>query len=385
MKQRFFRSALLLAFVLSTDFITAQITLPPSGGNQRSEVSQWMGLVKATFTWNSVDVHDPNGTDRRGHIWGELVPYGLNNEGFGGSSKDNPTPWRAGSNENTIVQFSHDVRINGQPLPAGRYGFFILVEKDPADWTLIFSKNATSWGAYFYKKEEDALRVTAKPQTHPYSEWLTYEFDDRELGSCTARLRWEDKAVAFKIESAQDPKQLYLAGIRDQLRGATGFSWEPWQQAADWCVTNKTGNLEEALAWAEKSVSGVFVGKKNFATLSTKANVLRAMGRTADAQKIMQEAIADPSATALDIHMYARALQGNGKKQEAFDVFKLNAEKHPNEWVSNAGMGRGYSMMGDYKKATQYVKEALRLNPPEPNKQLLEKAVETLTQGKDFN
>ncbi len=382
------RSLVLPLFFLFAfaDFSFSQIKFQPTGDNQPSEVSQWMGLVKTTFWWHSVDVHAPDGKDRRGHIWGELVPFGLNSEGFAWSTTENPTPWRAGSNENTTVEFSHDVKINGQFLAAGKYGFFIQVEKEPADWTLIFSKTNASWGAYFYKKEDDALRVSAQPKPFSHSEWLTYEFDDRQLGSCTARMRWEEKAVEFKIEPATDPKQLILANVRKQLRSEMGFDWKPWQQAAQWCVDEKMGNLDEALSWSEFSISSQFIGQKNFQTLSTKANVLRAMGKTTDADATMKMAVAEPSTTALEIHMYARGLQGAGKKQEAFEIFKMNAERNPNQWLTSMGLARGYSMLGDYKMALKYAKAAAGQNPPEgQNKKTIEKAVEMLTAGKDFN
>lgn len=379
-------AAFVVAFFLFSKNVEAQLVFPPAGDNQRSELSQWMGLTKATVVWSSPDVHAPDGKDRRGQIWGKLVPYGLNPEGFGYSTAENPSPWRAGANECTTFEFSQDVKINGQSLAAGKYGFFILVEKEPADWTLIFSKNSSSWGAYFYKPADDALRIRVQPKACAYTEWLTYEFDDRQLGSSVARMRWEEKSVEFKIETAADQKQAYLAGMRDQLRTGIGFDWKNWQQAAQWCVDNKMGNWDEALAWSEMSLNTANVGQKNFQTLSTKSNVLRAMGRTADADATMKSAITDPSATALDIHMYARGLQGAGKKQEAMEIYKINAEKNPNQWLPNLGLARGYSMMGDFSSALKHAKTALSQNPPEgANKKTLEKAVEMLSAGKDFN
>ena len=61
--------------------------------------------------------------DRRGQIWGKLVPYGLSDLGFNDCSK---CPWRAGANENTVFTISHAVKIQGQALPAGRYGLHMI-------------------------------------------------------------------------------------------------------------------------------------------------------------------------------------------------------------------------------------------------------------------
>ena len=90
------------------------ITLPPSGDNQRSQVSQQIGLVQVSIDYGSPDVHAPNGDDRRGKIWGTLVPYGIHDLQF----NDRKGPWRAGANENTVFTVSHPVKVQGQPLPA---------------------------------------------------------------------------------------------------------------------------------------------------------------------------------------------------------------------------------------------------------------------------
>jgi len=113
------------------------ITLPPSGDNQKASVTQYLGPVKVTIDYSSPKVHSPiNGEDRRGKIWGTLVPYGMTNLGFGTCKE---CPWRVGANENTVFTVSNDVKIEGQTLPAGSYGLHMIPGQD--EWTIIFSKN----------------------------------------------------------------------------------------------------------------------------------------------------------------------------------------------------------------------------------------------------
>jgi hypothetical protein len=128
-------------------------------------------------------------------IWGELVPYGMapGNE----YSNNNPYPWRAGANENTTIEFSKDVLIEGNKLPAGKYGIHMIPSEK--DWTIIFSKNNSAWGSFAYNKEEDALRVTVTPVKAPHQEWLRFGFDDLAGTSATAFLHWEKLMVPFKI------------------------------------------------------------------------------------------------------------------------------------------------------------------------------------------
>jgi hypothetical protein len=144
------------------------MTLPPSGNNQKAEVVQYIGPVRISINYSSPSVHAAAGLaagkDRHGHIWGELVPYGLSDLGFGNGK---PAPWRAGANENTVFATSHDVLIEGKSLPAGHYGLHMIPNKD--EWTIIFSKSWHEWGSFFYEESEDALRVNVKPHTNTAS------------------------------------------------------------------------------------------------------------------------------------------------------------------------------------------------------------------------
>ncbi|MBP9883415.1 MAG: DUF2911 domain-containing protein [Chitinophagales bacterium] len=370
---------LLLCFGIRT-VVAQPIIQPPSGDNNKSTITQYIGaLVSVTVNYSSPNVTGPAGEDRKGKIWGELVPYGLTDQGFGSSKA---APWRAGANENTTITFSHDVTVQGQPIKAGTYGFFIIVEKT-GPWTLIFSNNHTAWGSFFYNQAEDALRVTATPSDAPYTEWLTYAFTDRQPDQATCALIWENKMIPFVIKVPEINK-LYVDNMRRQLQNATGFKWENWNDAAAYCVTKKV-NLDEALTWSENAISLPFIGEENFTTLSTKSQVLDALGRKEESEATMQKAIRHPTATALQVHFYGRQLITQGKKEEAMKIFEYNQKEHPKEWVVNVGMARGYSAMGNYKAALKYAKTAYESAPDPQNKESMKQAVAKLESGQDIN
>jgi len=342
---------------------TITLTAPPNGNNQKSSVTQWIGLASVTITYHGPDVHGPNGEDRKGHIWGELVHYGLKDpDGFGTSLA---SPWRAGSNEITTVSVSNDVKINGKDLKAGTYGLFLMLDKDKP-WTWIFSKNSTSWGSYYYTADEDVLRVEATPEVCAYTEWLTFGFDDRQALSANAYLQWENKKISFKIETPNG-MQLYVDKMRSELTGYAGFNPANWLTDARFCLSNNI-NLEEALKWTDISMNSErFNGQKNFSALQTKASILNALHRDAEAETVMTEAMTmDPSVA--DIHQYGRALLAAGKNEKALEIFKLNRTRHKDDtFTTYVGLARGYTAVGNKKEAIKNWEIALK-NVPENQK-----------------
>jgi len=372
-------TTLFLLVFLTTVSLQAQLTTPAGGGNQKSIVTQYIGgLAHVTIKYNSPDVTAPNGDSRKGKIWGQLVPYGMAPNNFGTAKA---IPWRAGANENTIVKFSHDVMVQGKALAAGAYGLHMIPQEN-GPWTLIFSKNTTSWGSYFYDESEDALRVETTPESAPFHEWLTFEFIDRQPESATVALFWEELMIPFKIE-VKDLTDAYLANMKKELRGSTGFQWQNWVQAANYA--NQNGASEQALEWAEAAISAPFIGQANFTTLSTKAQVLMKMKKSEEALAIMDKAIDHPTASAGQIHQYGRQLITQGMKDKALKVFKHNHEKFDGAWPTSVGLARGYSAVGEFDKALMYAKKAAEEAPDQLNKDSMAKAVEKLMKKEDIN
>ncbi len=355
------------------------ITVPPSGDNQRSIVTQYIGPVKVSVDYSSPDVHAPDGTDRRGKIWGELVPWGMTNLGFG--TCGDQCPWRGGSNENTVLAVSHDVKIQGQPLKAGSYGLHFLPGQ--TEWTVIFSKNYTSWGSFTYDAKEDALRVTVKPEKSDYHEWLTYEFTDRDPDHAVVAMKWEDLQlpIDIKVDNISD---LYVQKIAEELRTSPGFSWRNWDAAAQYCLTNKT-HPDKGLEWAKNAVAFPFIGQENFTTLLTLSQLLEANGQTAEAAKTMDKALNHHSAGPIDIHTHARSLQQQQKTAEAIKIFEYNAKRYPKEWPIEVGLMRALSAQGKYPAALKHARVALKQAPDAGNKQNLERMIKLLEEGKDVN
>ena len=357
-------SAVLL-MTLSTTMLaqeTSELSLPPNGDNERSEVSQWIGPVKISIDYHSPHVHNPATNDRTGHIWGELVHYGFFDEGFGPTKA---APWRAGANESTSITLSNDVKIEGKDLKAGTYALFLDVE-EKGPWYWVVSSHV-GWGSYQYDPKYDVLRLPVTPQDAPFTEFLTYGFDERKPDSAIAFLQWEKKRIPLKIE-VPNVNDLYVAKLRQQLESWPGFRYEDWQTAAQFCADNKI-NLEEALTWADKVIAGPFrgatIGHEDFSTLQTKASVLTAMGRDVDADGVMQKALRLPGTDAYSVYAYGMGLLHGGKNAKALEIFTLNKQQHPDEkFWTYLGLARGYTATGDKKSAITNWETVLRNVPP---------------------
>ncbi|MBA2612028.1 MAG: DUF2911 domain-containing protein [Bacteroidetes bacterium] len=357
------------ALLFTSIFSTAQVlkSMPP-GGNKKAITVEQIGITDVTIKYDR-----PGVKGREGKIYGtDIVHTGFVNPGFGTSKA---APWRAGANENTTIEFSTDVKIEGKDLPAGKYGFFIAYDANES--ILIFSKNSTSWGSYFYDDKEDALRVNIKPVALDKSiERLKYEFMGQTENSAVVALQWEKLSFPFKIEV--DLVKTQLDNLRLALRNRDGFKWEVSEQAASLCLQNNT-NLEEGLEWSNSAVSF----DKNFTTLRTNAGLLEKLGKKEKADSTNKAAYAIGSMT--ELHQYGRMLINQKKSKEALEVFQINAKKNPKQFTTYAGLTRGYSAVGDYKTALVNAKAALALAPDDINKNSVKNMIDKLQKGQDVN
>ena len=347
----------------------SSVLLPTGGGNIPNSVTERIGITDIAIHWNA-----PGVKGREGKIWGTTIAhYGFQNLGFGTAKE---SPWRGGANECTSISFSTDVMVEGKTIPAGKYGFFIALYPDSC--TLIFSKNSSAWGSFFYEPKDDALRVTVRQQKDlPLSrEWLNYEFSGQTDHSATVALIWERWRIPFQV--SVDLKKVVVDNLRRELETDKGFVFENWVAAAQFCYDQNT-NLEEALTWAENSINGFF-GVKTFTTYSLKAKIQEKLGKKADAAETMKLAL--NNGALFELHAYGRQLISDKKPTEALEVFLLNQKKNGDAWPVHVGLMRGYSAAGDLKKALEHAKIALGQAPDDVNKSNLESSVKTLTDGK---
>jgi TolA-binding protein len=349
-----------LLAVLSTATLWAQAGVAvPRTASPAAQVSQTIGISTATVSYSRPAVKGRT-------VWGELVPYGWNKQPFGSPAD---APWRAGANENTTLELSHPAKVAGQTVPAGKYGLFLVINKDDSG-EVILSKDNRSWGNFFYDPAQDQMRAKIQVRNMPQStELLTYDFINLTKNTAELVLNWEKKQFPISLEFAVD--DIVMANAAAELKSGKGFTAPAYISAVNYAIANKT-NLETALGWADRAITI----EPSFANISAKARILKMTGKTAEADKLMSDAL--PKASEGELNQYGYQVLGEGKHDEAIKVLAMNTERHPesaNAWDS---LGEAYATKGDKENAIKNFKKALSLNPADNVKANSEKYLKQL-------
>lgn len=333
-----------LLFVLASMEVMAQAVSTPRTASPAATVSQTIGISTVTVKYSRPAV-------KGREVWGALVPYGWNVQGFGAGKE---APWRAGANENTVIEFSHPAKVEGQPVPAGSYGLFFVINQDNSG-EVILSKDYRSWGSFWYDPKNDQMRARIQLRPHADTELLTFDFVNLTKTTGELVLNWEKKQFPVRIEFAVD--EIVMANATEELKGPTGFTPQGYTSAANYALQNNV-NLEQGLVWIDRAIAQ----NRSFATLNTKAGLLKLTGKAAEGDKILKEALA--IATEAELNNYGYQLLGQGQHDKAIEILALNTERNPksaNAWDS---LGEAYATKGDKANAIKNFKKSLSLNPP---------------------
>jgi hypothetical protein len=230
--------------------------------------TQTVGLTDLTVTYSRPGV-------KGRPIWGELVPYGKE--------------WRTGANNATTFATSDPITFGGKTLPAGKYGLATVPGKD--EWTVLLNSVSDVWGTV-YDPSKDVLRVTAKPQTAPFQEWMSIGFEDLYPDSGTTIcdqaslvIRWENLRVAVPIKV--DVMNKALANCRTAVAEAKPDDWRTAFNAARYCFQNEVA-LDEGRGWLDKSLAV----QKAYSNLTLLARWQMKDGKKKEAVASAQQAVA---------------------------------------------------------------------------------------------
>lgn len=181
------QNTILAIAILICAAFTSQAQLMMPAASPAAFVSQQVGFTKI-----SIDYSSPAVNGRK--VFGDLVPFG--------------TPWRAGANAATIVEFSTAVNIGGTNLRAGKYSMFITPNEKGA-WAVHFNKEQKQVYAYMKDNKVDmdalskdlAVSVEVTPSTTAVStERLNYSISAQNNKKATITMAWANTTISFDVD-----------------------------------------------------------------------------------------------------------------------------------------------------------------------------------------
>ena len=305
------------------------VTYPKT--SKGASVSQTIGITDITINY-----HRPGVKNRM--VWGGLIPYNR--------------VWRAGAEESTTIRFMDDVTVNGNKLKAGTYGIHMIPGEK--EWTIIFSNNHTQWGSFFYKEEEDALRIKVKPFETDFEEYLRYNFENLKPNSVEVQMSWARLGVSFEVKV--DMIETTLAVMRDELRTLPRFTWRGSREAALWCWYKET-NLEEALSWINLSIRY----EERQENVIVKSLILKSLDRESESEEVLNKAKSMGEADDMVI-IGIEAMGHHNTLHKAIEVFELTLRHYPKSYSAYRYMGMAYGWQRKPKKAKEAFEKALKFS-----------------------
>ncbi len=250
------RSTLLLAAAALAAPAFAQLETPQP--SPKATLTQRVGLTDVTISYSRPSV-------KGRAIWGDLVPY--------------DKPWRTGANAATTLTFSDDVTVEGQKLAAGTYALVTIPGKD--EWTVVFNSDTKLWWETQYDATKDVLRVKVKPEAAPMLETFHIGFPSISATGAVLAIEWEKLRVPVKLGVEVDAK------LKKALGAAEAGAWQSPLMAARYYWEQRQDRAE---GWKllEKSIAA----SRTWANVSRKARFLADEGKTAEAVKAGEEALA---------------------------------------------------------------------------------------------
>jgi hypothetical protein len=214
-----------LAIILAPFATEAQIRTPQA--SPKANIKQTVGLTDVEVTYSR-----PSARGRA--VFGNLVPFGK--------------LWRTGANENTIINFSDDVVIDGKTLKKGKYAIYTIPKIE--SWEVIFYLSTDNWGLpENWSDSYVALRTTVKEDALPTPlDTFTIGINGLDPNFAYLEMAWENSHVALKFEVPTAKNA--TASIEKVLAGPT---WNDYFAAAQY-LFQSNGNLDTARTYVDKAV-----------------------------------------------------------------------------------------------------------------------------------
>jgi len=192
------RGACLTLLLLLPGALSAQMR-----SSERGAVSQTIDGTIITIDYSRPQVRG------RDSLFGQWVPWGA--------------VWTPGANFATTLEVNRPIKLDGHPIAPGKYSLWLVVQ--PNEWTMVIDPRSHMYHVPYPDSTADQIRYPAKPGTGPFTEMLTFSFQDVHGDEGTLILRWGTTQVTFKVEVEPKFKLTLPAADAEPYLGAYQFRW----------------------------------------------------------------------------------------------------------------------------------------------------------------
>jgi hypothetical protein len=191
--------------------------------------------------------------------------------------------WTPGANWATTVDVDHDVKVEGQILPKGRYSLWTTV--GPDSWTVDFHRTARRFHLSRPDSTDRQLRVSVKADSGANTEVLTFDFPEVATGATTLRLRWGTMVVPLHLGMIAPPLTMVATADRARFVGRYDvevLALEPGRPTRH--VVIDVVDADDALRWRDVENPGQPLREFIFSPSAGSDDELTRAQRSADGQ-----------------------------------------------------------------------------------------------------
>ena len=160
--------------------------LCPSGVARSQALASPFATIsqKVDSTTITVEYYRPSVRGRT--IFGKLIPWG--------------TTWTPGANWATTLEVDRDVRVEGHPLPRGKYSVWMIPAAKPDPWTVVLNRSVRRFHVQRPDAKDDELRFRLKADSSPHVEVLAFSFPVVTRTGATIVFQWAETQVPIRLE-----------------------------------------------------------------------------------------------------------------------------------------------------------------------------------------
>lgn len=158
--------------------------------SQRSTLEQMVAFTEITIAYGR-----PVARGRTLFADSGLVPYGK--------------VWHPGADSATRITFSHDVELEGRPVPAGSYTMWMIPRGGGAKWTFILSRAVHVFHTPYPGESQDFLRVDIAPEHTSHMETLAFYFPVVLRDNAVMNFHWGEWALPIHIKATWRPPDMH--------------------------------------------------------------------------------------------------------------------------------------------------------------------------------